>query len=84
MLLYRTGFARASRPMQEMIRTRHVRFMAEAARVVKLVEVDGRRVCIVWLPEAYHPIYVTGAQSHELIRMGYYTMRTLLEEARTP
>ncbi len=82
MLLYRTGFAVASVAMREMIRTRHIRFMAEAKRVIDPATVDGRRVCIVWLPKAYHPINVTQAESRELIRMGYQTMKQLLLEAR--
>ncbi len=84
MFLYRTGFATASRPMQRLIRTRHMRFMAEAQRVVHARHVGGRRVCIVWLPRPYHPIYVSERESRDLIRMGYYTMRTLLEAVGVP
>jgi predicted patatin/cPLA2 family phospholipase len=81
-LLYRTGFAVASMAMREMIRTRHLRFMAEAERVIDPAVVDGRRVCIVWLPKAYHPIYVTEAESRDLIRLGYQTMKELLRNTR--
>ncbi|MBY0537920.1 hypothetical protein K2P47_00815 [Patescibacteria group bacterium] len=79
MLLYKTRIAHASKPMQELIKTRHQRFMAEANRVINPDEVGGVRVCIVWLPQAYHPIFVSQDQSRNLIRSGYWTMRTLLQ-----
>ncbi len=82
MMLYRTGFAKAGKQMQNMIRTRHLRFMAEAKLVTIPSEVEGRRVCIVWLPQPHHPIFVSREQSRELIRSGYSTMRRLIEEAR--
>lgn len=79
MLLYKTRIAQASKSMQELIRTRHQRFMAEAKRVVNPSEVGGVRVCIIWLPQPYHPIFVSRDESRDLIRSGYWTMRTLLE-----
>ncbi len=82
MLMYRIGLASASLRMEEMIQTRHVRFMAEAERIIDPAEVGGRRVCIIWLPCPYHPIYVTRAEALDLIAMGRYTMQTLLTEAR--
>jgi predicted patatin/cPLA2 family phospholipase len=80
MLLYRTGIARASQTMQELILTRHIRFMREAERVIEPREVQGVRVCIVWLPEQYHPIFMTRAQARNLIQMGYATMKKYLED----
>ncbi len=82
LLLYKLGIAQASQTMQELIRTRHVRFMEEATRVINPCEVNGVRVCIVWLPQPLHPIFVSRDQSRELIRSGYATMKWLLESGR--
>ncbi len=77
-LLYATGLARATKPMQELIKTRHLRFMEEAERVVVPGAYPGVRVCMVWLPDAYHPIFVTKAESRRLIWQGYATMKLLM------
>jgi len=82
MLLYRIGIAKASHTMQDLIQSRHIRFMAEANRIVGHGALGARRVCIVWLPKPYHPIYVSRDESRNLIKMGYHTMRELLKEAK--
>lgn len=81
-ILYKTGFAQASKSMQDLIRTRNLRFMDEANRVINPNEVGNVRVCIVWLPRPHHPIFISAEASRALIREGYYTIKELLEAIR--
>jgi len=77
--LYVSGFAPASKPVRELIRTRHVRFMETAERIIALPNV---RVLIVWVPEKLSQINIKEDKSRELIRQGYWTMEELFRRRR--
>lgn len=77
--LYVSGFAPASRPVRDLIRTRHIRFMETARRIVCLPNV---RVLIVWVPEKLSQININEEKSRALIRLGYRTMEELFKRRR--
>ncbi len=77
--LYRSGYARANSTVQDLIRTRDIRFMQTAERVVTLPRV---RVLIVWMPEKLSPIKINEEKSRELVRVGYRTMEALFKRRR--
>lgn len=80
MLLHHTGYAPVSKAVREQIRTRHIRFMEEVHRIMDPANVGGVRVLVIWIPQKLHPIFIDEAQSRELIRMGYHSMKYLFSE----
>lgn len=75
--LYTSGLARAPKPIRNLIKTRHIRFMETAA---KAVERTDTRVFIVWVSEKLSPVYIDQAKSHQLIKNGYQTMELLFRQ----
>jgi len=75
--LYASGIASATGPIRDLIRTRNIRFMETADRIVQLPHV---RVLMVWVPERLSPLNIKKEKSRALVRLGYQTMEALFRQ----